>query len=186
MVRSLLTFPVGTAGRRLNSALPWKVLCALLLLVNVGLIWSFDRRCPSPLPVRAKGEPFDISGVVPPGVTYGSAKLDGASHRKWFLGHFIDQKSRRFSDISFKWSTNPRGATNGEVATNKVGHSISILIQGKMQVEFQGANLTLSRLGDYVLWEPGVPHSWTALENTITLSARWPSLPNDQTSAVSF
>ncbi len=75
---------------------------------------------------------------------------------------------------------------NDEVATNKVSNSMAVLIQGKMQVEFRDTNLTLSRFGDYVLWEPGVPHSWTALEITILFTARSPSLPNGQIITASF
>ena len=184
-VRRASTVP--ETARRSSSSLPWKVLSGVLLSINVGLLCFLYSRGPSLLPIRKDGELFHIRGKLPAGVEYGSAYLDGESHRRWFLGHFFPTDSpRHFDDISMKWSSNPRGTTNGEVGTNKVAHSIAILVRGKVQVEFPGANLTLSRLGDYVLWKPKVPHSWTALEDTIALSVRWPSLPNDQISASSF
>lgn len=190
MLAILRPLTVQEMARRSDSSRPWKVMLGVLsisITVNLALLWSLQSRCSSPLPVRTKGEPFDIQGVLPNGVIYGSAKLDGASHRRWFLGHFFPADNpRHFDDVSLKWSTNRQGATNGEVATNNVAHSLALLIRGKMQVEFPGANLTLSRLGDYTIWKPGIAHSWTALEDTITLAVRWPSLPNDQKSAESF
>ena len=33
--------------------------------------------------------------------------------------------------------------------------------------------------GDFVLWEPGVPHRWQAEGPTIVVTVRWPSLPGD-------
>lgn len=135
--------------------------------------------------MREAGKKFDISGTIPrTGVVYGNAELDGAQTRRWFVGNFLPEETgRRFSDVELKWSVNRKGAKNEGIAYNKVAHSMAILVRGKMQVEFTNGNISLSQIGDYALWEPGVKHSWTALEDTITLSVRWPSLPADQRSS---
>jgi quercetin dioxygenase-like cupin family protein len=34
----------------------------------------------------------------------------------------------------------------------------------------------LERQGDYVVWGPGVDHSWRAEEESVVLTVRWPSV----------
>jgi quercetin dioxygenase-like cupin family protein len=35
----------------------------------------------------------------------------------------------------------------------------------------------LTRPGDYVVWGPGVDHSWRAEQDAVVLTVRWPSVP---------
>lgn len=176
---------------RIENARFWKPLCIALLVVNFYFL-AYRHLASTPACVaqrmRQPGEKFDITGTIPrSGVVYGNAQLDGARTKRWFVGNFLPAESgRRFSDVELKWSVNKKGAKNEGIAYNKVAHSISILIRGKMQVEFPDSNLTLANVGDYTLWKPGVSHSWTALEDTITLAVRWPSLPHDQISSNRF
>jgi quercetin dioxygenase-like cupin family protein len=37
--------------------------------------------------------------------------------------------------------------------------------------------VVLTRPGDYVLWGPGVDHSWLAEQESVVVTVRWPSLP---------
>lgn len=174
-------------ANRVENSRFWKPLSIALLFVNFILVkrhLASTREC-IPQRMRRAGEKFAITGTIPSaGVVYGNAQLDGARTRRWFVGNFLPVESgRRFSDVELKWSVNKKGARNEGVAYNKVAHSMAILIRGKMQVEFTNATIALSTTGDYALWKPGVKHSWSALEDTITLSVRWPSIPADQHSS---
>lgn len=176
-------------AKRGENARFWKPLCITFMFVCVLLVHDLRaRRACLPQRMRVPGEKFEISGRIPrEGVIFGNAELDGARTRRWFVGNYLPKESgRRFSDVEMKWSLNEKGSKNEGIAYNKVAHSMAILIRGKMQVEFPNSNLTLEHCGDYTLWKPGVNHSWTALEDTITLAVRWPSIPHDQISSNRF
>jgi quercetin dioxygenase-like cupin family protein len=57
--------------------------------------------------------------------------------------------------------------------------SLAILVQGKFQYRFPEAEIVLARQGDNVLWPPGVFHTWAAVQDSVILTIRWPSKPND-------
>jgi quercetin dioxygenase-like cupin family protein len=61
---------------------------------------------------------------------------------------------------------------------------MSVLIRGRFRLEFHDGNrardLLLEREGDYALWDAGVPHNWVAEEDSVMLTVRWPSVPEDQ------
>ncbi|MEU8633244.1 hypothetical protein AB0C38_13815 [Amycolatopsis sp. NPDC048633] len=49
------------------------------------------------------------------------------------------------------------------------------LISGKFRVDLTGGSETLNDQGDYVMWQPGIDHSWEALSTSTVLTVRWPS-----------
>lgn len=55
--------------------------------------------------------------------------------------------------------------------------TLAILLDGRFRIDLDGGSVTLSRQGDFVLWGPGVGHSWPALEASTVLTVPWPSLP---------
>jgi quercetin dioxygenase-like cupin family protein len=57
--------------------------------------------------------------------------------------------------------------------------TLSILVRGRFRYAFPGREILLRREGDYVMWPAGVPHAWTAEEDSIVLTVRWPSKPGD-------
>jgi len=61
---------------------------------------------------------------------------------------------------------------------------MSVLIRGRFRLMFdEGANMhevLLAREGDYALWDAGVAHSWITEEDSVILTVRWPSVPQDQ------
>mmetsp|Transcript_2522 Transcript_2522/g.4351 ORF Transcript_2522/g.4351 Transcript_2522/m.4351 type:complete len:187 (-) Transcript_2522:1376-1936(-) len=123
-------------------------------------------------------------------VYYGNAHLDGMTHGNWFMGHFLagDEVSplRTSKEIELKFSDNPSGKVNGNVAVNQYGHSMGFLISGRHRYEFPSESVTLEKLGDYVIWGPGVEHTWVAESHSVVLSIRWPSIPGDQVRTSSF
>lgn len=155
-----------------------------LLLLLLGLTILTFRQCPSSsqrnhriavLPIRTgKGE-------LPTSVGFGNARADGQHTHGWWVGHFAPKHATRHSkDIETKWAIHQKGAKNEGWATNNVATTMAVLISGKQRIEFKGSHVTLENQGDYVIWGPGVPHSWTALEASTLMCIRWPSLAGDQ------
>ncbi len=51
-----------------------------------------------------------------------------------------------------------------------------MLIRGRFVLVFPEREVTLANEGDFVLFGPGVPHSFRSLEESLVLTVRWPSL----------
>lgn len=108
----------------------------------------------------------------------GNAHLDGATDRGWLLGHFKPEGDARHStDVEIKWGVHPRGEKRAEWATDESRTALLVLISGRFRVEFPDQDVTLSQQGDYVVWGRGVDHSWTAEEDSVLMTVRWPSIP---------
>jgi uncharacterized cupin superfamily protein len=117
-----------------------------------------------------------------PSVVFGNAHVAGANRRGWFLGHFVDPSSDRLrstSDLEVKWGMHTAGASRTEWSTNESATTLAILISGRFCLRFPDQEVLLAREGDYAIWTPGTPHSWTAEEASTVLTVRWPSLPED-------
>lgn len=116
-----------------------------------------------------------------PNVVFGNASVEGANRRGWFLGHFItpsdDPRSTPFLEV--KWGVHKAGDGRTQWATNMEATTLSILINGRFRLQFPEQEFVLSREGDYVLWFPGVPHSWSAEADSTIVTVRWPSKPED-------
>ena len=118
-------------------------------------------------------------------ITTGNAVAD--ANRGWFVGQFVSESGglRRRNDFEVKWGIHPKGERKvGEWALNEVSTSISILIEGEFLLWFKvGGEVREVRLkdrGDYVIWDPGVAHSWQAPIDCIILTMRCPSVERDQ------
>ena len=118
---------------------------------------------------------------MPPKVVFGNASVEGANRWGWFLGHFItptdDPRSTPLLEV--KWGVHKAGDGRTQWATNVEATTLSILINGRFRLQFPEQEFVLSREGDYVLWCPGVPHYWSAEENSTVVTVRWPSKPED-------
>jgi mannose-6-phosphate isomerase-like protein (cupin superfamily) len=110
-------------------------------------------------------------------VQFGNAS-DDPTYRGWLIGHFVDQSKglRHSDDIELKWAHHPRGEERPDWVTKETRTSVSILVSGKWEMIFQDQSVTLSKPGDYVMWGPGTDHKWRALEDTVLLTVRWPSV----------
>mmetsp|Transcript_10991 Transcript_10991/g.23533 ORF Transcript_10991/g.23533 Transcript_10991/m.23533 type:complete len:272 (+) Transcript_10991:617-1432(+) len=141
------------------------------------------------------GDPFDVEGSRRKDVLVGNADRDVMMTRnKWILGHFFaDQTGRKEAsalasasslrtsrNVELKWARNQAGTRNNDVAVNKHGYSMGILFYGAQRYEFGDQRVLLTKTGDYVIWAPGVPHTWTSERDSLILTVRWPSLPGDQ------
>jgi hypothetical protein len=118
---------------------------------------------------------------MPPKVVFGNASVEGANRWGWFLGHFItptdDPRSTPLLEV--KWGVHKAGDGRTQWSRNVEATTLSILINGRFRLQFPEQEFVLSREGDYVLWSPGVPHYWSAEEDSTVVTVRWPSKPED-------
>jgi quercetin dioxygenase-like cupin family protein len=107
----------------------------------------------------------------------GNAEEDSRETRGWLLGHFIDPTEgvRSSKDVEVKWGIHPSGDKRARWTADDQRTTLVILVSGKFRIDLTEANITLDRKGDYVLWGPGIDHSWEALAESIVLTVRWPS-----------
>lgn len=112
------------------------------------------------------------------GVYVGNAHTDGSGDRGWLLGHFKSPGDLRHStDVEIKWSTHPAGDTRAAWVTGERRTALLVLISGRFRVELRDRSVLLSEQGDYVIWGPGVDHSYRAEEESVVMTVRWPSVP---------
>ncbi|MGA9379298.1 MAG: signal peptidase I [Phormidium sp.] len=114
-------------------------------------------------------------------IVFGNAQKEGTKRWGWFIGHFITPNNdpRSTSDLEVKWAIHPAGDGRREWAMNAEATTLSILISGRFRVQFPETEIVLSNQGDYVLWCPGVLHTWVAEEDSTILTVRWPSKSGD-------
>ena len=109
--------------------------------------------------------------------TAGNANDDSADTRGWLVGHFIDpsQGVRADGDVEVKWARHAAGEKRSEWTSGDQRTTLTILISGEFRVDITEGSKILTHQGDYVMWAPGVDHSWEALAPSIVLTVRWPS-----------
>src|SRR5437764_10896536 len=119
-------------------------------------------------------------------VSIGNAATESQKAGGWFIGHFIaDDPLRKTADVEVKWGIHPKGQKNhGGFLSNRTAKTMSVLVSGNFRLWFRDGDtveqIDLDAPGKYALWMPGVPHDWEALQDSVVLTVRWPSLPKDQ------
>lgn len=110
-------------------------------------------------------------------------ELQNAPERKgWFIGRFREDDSQfKTSDVEVKWSTHKKGWSKGFIAATKSSKSVSVLISGRFMLKFpdEKREVTLSEPGDYCFFSEKVYHSSAAIEGSVVLTIRWPSVADD-------
>jgi hypothetical protein len=114
---------------------------------------------------------------------FGNAAVDQVRGTGWFVGQFVspDQGPRHQTDVELKWAMHPDGERRrGAAAANGHATTISVLIHGVLRATFHIDGtphvVTLQKEGDYVVFGPDIVHSWEALDDTVVLSVRFPSI----------
>ena len=105
----------------------------------------------------------------------GNASEDGHANRGWFIGSFIGDALRGTEDVELKWGEHARGERRLAWAEGDARSSASILVSGRFRIELADGSVVLERPGDYLIWGPGVGHTWEAEEDSVVLTVRWPS-----------
>jgi hypothetical protein len=111
----------------------------------------------------------------------GNANDDGDENRSWLIGHFKPTDDIRHSkDVEVKWGVHSEGDSRTEWSSGIHQGTVIILISGRWQLDLRHAgqveNITLDRPGDYVVWGPGIDHTWQALTDSTIATIRWPSV----------
>jgi hypothetical protein len=118
-----------------------------------------------------------------PGVVTGNAAAEDPGRYGWFVGHFVPSPPggdpRATSAVEVKWAVYDGGETRDGWGTNLKATTLAVLVRGRFRLRFPDRDVLLAEEGDYVLWEPGVPHHWTAESAAVVLSLRWPSVAGD-------
>jgi quercetin dioxygenase-like cupin family protein len=109
----------------------------------------------------------------------GNAAEDGRDTRGWLLGHFIDPAEgvRSGKDVEVKWGIHPAGDERPEWTSGDQRTTLVLLVQGNFRIDLTEGSITLARQGDYVVWGPGIDHSWRAISDSTVITVRWPSSP---------
>ena len=119
--------------------------------------------------------------VRTPGVLSGNAAADDPVRYGWFVGHFMPPADdpRATSAVEVKWAVYQGGEGRDGWGANREATTLAVLVRSRFRLRFPDREVLLAEEGDYALWEPGVPHHWTAETAAIVLSVRWPSKPDD-------
>ncbi|HTO71254.1 MAG TPA: signal peptidase I [Myxococcota bacterium] len=103
--------------------------------------------------------------------------VDAARHtRGWLLGHFMPDGPLQTPDVEVKWHVHAAGETRPEWAPALPVRTLNVLVRGSVVLMFPGREVPLAHEGDFVLFGPDVPHSFRAVDESLVLTVRWPSL----------
>lgn len=110
----------------------------------------------------------------------GNAEEDGRDHRGWILGHFIDPSEgvRSSKDVEIKWGIHPKGEKRVEWTADDQRTTLVFHVSGQFRIDLTEGTFTLQRKGDYLVWGPGIDHTWEALTDAVVVTVRWPSSPS--------
>jgi hypothetical protein len=112
------------------------------------------------------------------GVTwcYGNAVADAGGNRGWLLGSFVDPADgvRHSKDVEVKWAAYSAGEKRDAWTTGEHRTTLVVLVEGEFRVDLTEGSKVLSAQGDYVLWGPGIDHSWEAVTDAVVIAVRWP------------
>ena len=112
----------------------------------------------------------------------GNAADASMNTRGWVLGHFMpgDDNPLRTTDLEMKWFTHAKGETRPQWAPGNPVRTLNVLIRGRFVLLFPDREVVLSKEGDFVLFGPGMPHSFRSEQESLVLTVRWPSVPPNQ------
>lgn len=112
-------------------------------------------------------------------ITTGNANIDGKDNRGWFIGSFIspDKGNLHTKDVEIKWSEFEAGYFRESTVYDENVTTLVILIDGTgYRLNLDGQEVQLNEVGDYVVWNPNIPHTTSAVNSCKLMVVRWPSL----------
>ncbi len=114
-----------------------------------------------------------------PATICGNVTVAGKDTRGWFFGHFMPGENNplRSSDMEIKWCTHAKGELRAQWAPGNPVKTLNVLIRGHLVLLFPDQEIALKNEGDFVLFGPGVAHSYRAVEESTVITVRWPSIP---------
>ncbi len=105
----------------------------------------------------------------------GNAIEDSSETRGWFVGDFIDpsQGIRASKGVEVKWAHHPTGDKRPEWSTDDERITLVVLVSGSFHVALTEGEKVLNRPGDYMMWGPGMGHTWDAVGDSVVMTVRW-------------
>ena len=102
--------------------------------------------------------------------------------RGWFLGHFMpgEESPLRTGELELKWYTHAKGETRETWAPGNPVKTLNILIRGHFVLVFPNQEIALEKEGDFVLFGPGLPHSFRWLRNLLSSRFAGPQRPHNK------
>jgi hypothetical protein len=80
-------------------------------------------------------------------------------------------KQRRRNQLGI----HPIGDKRTEWTADDQRTTLVFRVKGKFRIDLTEGSFTLEREGDYLVWGPGIDHSWEALTEAVVVTVRWPS-----------
>jgi hypothetical protein len=114
-----------------------------------------------------------------PAPVAGNAGEVSKATRGWFLGHFMpgEENPLRTTELEVKWYTHAKGETREQWAPANSVKTLNLLLRGHFVLLFPDQEIALEKEGEFVLFGPGMPHSFRSVEESRVLTIRWPSAP---------
>jgi hypothetical protein len=102
---------------------------------------------------------------------------DAQATRGWLVGHFIEPADdvRSTDEVEVKWGAHHAGDKRPDWTSGDRRTTLVLLVEGKFRVDLTEGSSVLSDQGTYVMWGPGIDHSWEALADSVVITVRWPS-----------
>jgi hypothetical protein len=105
----------------------------------------------------------------------GNVGLDSLDHDGWVVGTVLPDGPNHSETTEIKWDVHRAGDSLDGWSTNEGRTTFVMLIRGRFEVELSTGVFPLRALGDYVVWGPGIDHTWRADEDSAVLTMRWRS-----------
>jgi hypothetical protein len=93
----------------------------------------------------------------------------------WFVGHYHESCHPILASyvVEMKWGVHGARESRCDWDKGRPEWSLSVLIRGNFSIEFADKTYPLTKRGDFVIWGPGVPHTWRANARSVILTVRW-------------
>jgi hypothetical protein len=96
----------------------------------------------------------------------------------WVVGYARPEDSPlRTNSVYVKWVRLKKGQEKAAPSFEPTANTLGVLISGKIAQNFptEDKTIILQKQGDYIYFGPNVPHTWSAIEDCLILTVRWPA-----------
>tara|TARA_S200002703_G_C3768192_1_gene236500 strand:- start:114 stop:476 length:363 start_codon:yes stop_codon:yes gene_type:complete len=100
-------------------------------------------------------------------------------YKDWVIGSFVDDPDFSSEHFEFKFQKGTKGHIRPpKESTEPDTKTLPILIYGGVRISFEGGtrNVYLREEGDYILFEPNMPHEFEFLDDTLIITLRWKNI----------
>lgn len=96
------------------------------------------------------------------------------NYRDWVIGKFVNDSKFNNANFEFKFQQESKGLLRKpKPVMNTNVTTFAILIDGHLRMNFGQEDKYLKTRGDYIWWNPDVPHLFEYLEDSLVITLRW-------------